>query len=73
MELPSIRSLRRLAQDDLAALKCLLWGDERPPVSAHEPDGPPAPFAPPDVIVQVVDATALEHHLELTLKLKFAK
>jgi ferrous iron transport protein B len=69
MELPSIRSLRRLAQDDLVALKCLLWGDERPPVSAHEADGPPAPLAPPGVIVQVVDATRLESHLELTLEL----
>jgi ferrous iron transport protein B len=69
MELPSIHSLRRLAQDDLAALKYLLWGDERPPVSVHEPEGPPAPFAPPSVIVQVVDATSLESHLELTLEL----
>jgi ferrous iron transport protein B len=69
MELPSIRSLRRLAQDDLAALKCLLWGDERPPVSVHEPDGPPAPLAPPGVIIQVVDATRLESHLQLTLEL----
>ena len=69
MELPSIRSLRRLAQDDLVALKCLLWGDQRPAVSVHEPDGPPAPFAPPAVIVQVVDATRLESHLELTLEL----
>ncbi len=47
----------------------LLWGDERPPVSVHEPGGPPAPFAPPDLIVQVVDATRLESHLELTLEL----
>ena len=69
MELPSIRSLHHLAQDDLAALKYLLWGDERPPVSVHEPDGPPAPFAPPHVIVQVIDATSLETHLELTLEL----
>ena len=69
MELPSIRSLRRLAQDDLVALKCLLWGDERPPVSVHEPDGPPAPLAPPGVIIQVVDATRLESHLQLTLEL----
>jgi ferrous iron transport protein B len=69
MELPSIGSLHHLAQDDLAALKWLLWGDERPPVSIHEPDGPPAPFAPPGVIVQVVDATSLESHLELTLEL----
>ena len=69
MELPSIRSLHQLAPDALAALKCLLWGDERPPVSVHEPDGPPAPFAPAGVIVQVVDATRLESHLELTLEL----
>ena len=69
IDLPSILSLRRLEQDDLVALKYLLWGDERPPVSAHEPDGPPAPFAPPDVIIQVVDASRLESHLELTLEL----
>jgi len=69
MELPSIRSLHHLSHDDLAALKCLLWGDERPPVSAHEPGDPPAPFAPPGVIIQVVDATRLESHLELALEL----
>ena len=74
IDLPSIRSPHHLESDDRAALKYLLWGDERPPISLHEPDGPPAPFAPPDVIVQVVDATALEHHLELTLKLvKFGR
>ncbi|MDP1716955.1 MAG: ferrous iron transporter B, partial [Burkholderiales bacterium] len=66
---PSIRSLHHLAPDDQTALKYLLWGDERPPVSAHEQDGPPAPFAPPDLIIQVVDATRLESHLELTLEL----
>jgi len=69
IDLPSLRSLRDLEPADRAALKYLLWGDERPPVSAHEPQGPPAPFAPPDVIVQLVDATALERHLELTLEL----
>ena len=69
IDLPSIHSPHHLESDDRAALKYLLWGDQRPPVSRHEPDGPPAPFAPPDVIVQVVDAAALEHHLELTLKL----
>ena len=69
IDLPSIRSPHHFEPQDRAALKYLLWGDERPPVSLHEPDGPPAPFAPPDVIVQVLDATALEHHLELTLKL----
>jgi ferrous iron transport protein B len=70
VELPSIVSLHHLAQDDLAALKYLLWGDQRPPVSAHEPAGPPAPLAAPDIIIQVVDASSLESHLELTLELR---
>ncbi len=69
IELPSIVSLHHIPEDDRAALKYLLWGDERPPISLHEPGGPPAPFAPPDLIVQVVDATALASHLELTLEL----
>ena len=69
VDLPSIRSLHNLAPDDQIALEYLLWGNERPPVSAHEPGGPPAPFAPPDLIIQVVDATSLETHLELTLEL----
>ena len=74
IDLPSIRSPHHLESQDRAALKYLLWGDRRPPVSRHEPGGPPAPFAPPDVIVQVVDTTALEPHLELTLKLaKFGR
>jgi ferrous iron transport protein B len=67
--LPSIQSLHHLPHDDLVTVQYLLWGDERPLVSRHEPGGPPAPFEPPDVIVQVVDATALERHLELTLEL----
>lgn len=69
VDLPSIHSLHHLDPDDLVTLKYLLWGNERPPVSAHEPGGPPAPFAPPDVIVQVMDATALDRHLELMLEL----
>jgi len=69
INLPGVHSLRRPEGDDRAALKYLLWGDERPAVSLHEPEGPPAPFSPPDVIVQVIDATALERHLELSLEL----
>jgi len=69
IDLPSIHSLQHLQADDLVTLKYLLWGDERPPVSIHESSEPPAPFAPPEVIVHVVDATALERHLELTLEL----
>lgn len=69
VDLPSIHSLHHLEGDDLSALKYLLWGDDRPPVSLHERSGPPAPFAPPDLIIQVVDATSLQSHLELTLEL----
>ena len=43
IDLPSILSPHHLESDDRAALKYLLWGDERPPVSLHEPGGPPAP------------------------------
>lgn len=69
IDLPSICSLYHHPGDDLVTLKYLLWGDDPPPISQHEPDGPPAPFSPPDVIVQVVDAAALERHLELSLEL----
>ncbi len=69
VDLPSLHSLHHLQREDLGALKYLLWGDQRPPVSEHETTGPAAPFSPPDVIIQVADATALEHHLELTMEL----
>jgi len=69
IDLPGVRSLRETGETERAALKYLLWGDDRPPISAHESGGPPLPCAPPDVIVQVVEATALERHLELTLEL----
>ena len=69
IDLPSIQSLSRLPNDDLVTLKYLLWGDELPLVSRHDPEGPPAPFAPPDVIIQIIDATQLTQHLELTLEL----
>lgn len=69
IDLPSIASLLDLAQDDVVALKYLLWGDDRPLVSSHESGEPPTPFAPPDVLIQVVDATRLERDLALTLEL----
>jgi ferrous iron transport protein B len=69
VDLPSIHSLNNLQHDDLVTLKYLLWGHELPLISVHEPGEPPAPFDPPDVIIQVVDATALERHLELNLEL----
>lgn len=69
LDLPSIECFHHLRHEDRAALQYLLWGDERPPVAAHEAAEPPAPFAPPELIIQVIDATALESHLELTLEL----
>ncbi len=69
MDLPSLYSLHNIKQHEQTTLQYLLWGDQPPPVSAHEADTPPVPYAPPDVIIQVVDATALDRHLELTLEL----
>jgi len=69
VKLPSLRTLTDLADEDRPTLKYLLWGDRPATVSRHDRDASPAPFGPPDVIVQVVDATALERHLELTLEL----
>ena len=69
VSLPSIQSLNNLPHEELVTLQYLLWGDKLPLVSAHEQSAPPAPFAPPDVIIQVVDATALERNLELTIEL----
>ena len=69
VSLPSIQSLNNLPHEDLVTLQYLLWGDQLPLVSAHEQTSAPAPFAPPDVIIQVVDATALERHLELAIEL----
>jgi ferrous iron transport protein B len=69
VSLPAIQSLKNMPADDRVTLQYLLWGDQSPLVSAHERNKPPAPFASPDVIVQVVDATALERHLELTIEL----
>lgn len=69
IDLPSIYSLLHQAQDNRATLQYLLWGDQPPLVSAHEGNKPPAPFSPPDVIIQVIDATALDRQLELSLEL----
>ena len=49
VELPSIRSLHLHGDDERGALQYLLWGDEPPPIAAHEAQR--APFSPPDVII----------------------
>jgi len=69
IDLPSIHSLHQLKHDDRVALQYLLWGDQRPLISAHDSEAPPAPFSRPDVIIQVVDATSLDRHLELAMEL----
>ena len=52
VDLPSVQSLHHPSSDDLATMKYLLWGDQRPPIAQHERSDPPAPFAPPDLIIQ---------------------
>ncbi len=69
IDLPALYSLHGLQGDDLEGLKYLLWGDARPPVSAHESDEPPAPFSRPDILIHIIDASTLKRHLELTLEL----
>lgn len=69
VDLPSIDSLHHLNAHDQVVLMYLLWGDRWPlgaqsATVAEHPD-----FPAPDVLVQVVDATALERDLELTLEL----
>jgi len=69
VDLPAIYSLHNLQGDDLEGLKYLLWGDSRPPISAHEGDQPPVPFSRPDVLIHLMDASTIGRHLELTLEL----
>ena len=69
VDLPDLYSLRGLQGDDLEALKYLLWGEDRPLISRHERCEPPAPFSRPDVLVYVIDASALQQSLELGLEL----
>ncbi len=69
IDLPSLHAMHHIKQPELATVQFLLWGDQLPPVSAHDTDVPPAPYGAPDVIIQVLDASALDRHLELTLEL----
>lgn len=69
VDLPNIDCMHHWRPQDHAAQQFILWGNDRPPVAAHDDQEPPAPFAPPDLVIQVIDATALERHLELTLQL----
>lgn len=69
VDLPPIDSFHHLRAPDRVVLKYLLWGDRWPAIARHESQQPAVNFRAPDVLVQVVDATALERDLELTLEL----
>jgi ferrous iron transport protein B len=69
VDLPAVDSLHSLSAHDRVLVKYLLWGDRWPPVAAHEAEQPTVAFHSPDVLIQVVDATALQRDLELTLEL----
>jgi len=69
VDLPPIDSFHHLREPDRVVLKYLLWGDRWPTIARHESQQPAVSFRAPDVLVQVVDATALERDLELTLEL----
>ncbi|MEF8756044.1 MAG: nucleoside recognition domain-containing protein [Accumulibacter sp.] len=69
VDLPAVGSLHAPGSRDLRLLEYLLWGDRQPAVAAHEDDLPAESFDAPDVLIQVVDATALQRDLELSLEL----
>jgi ferrous iron transport protein B len=69
VDLPSIESFHHLEEPNRVVLKYLLWGDRWPAIAGHESQQPEVAFRAPDVLIQVVDATALERDLELALEL----
>ena len=67
--LPAIDGFHHLDDDSRVTLKYLLWGDRWPAIAGHEAHQPASAFAAPDVLLMVMDATALERDLELALEL----
>ncbi len=67
--LPAVDGLHQLDADACVTLKYLLWGDRWPAIAGHEAHQPAGAFAAPDVLLMVMDATALERDLELALEL----
>lgn len=67
--LPDIDSFHHLNGDAPVVLKYLLWGDSWPAIAHHEAHQPEIAFAAPDLLLMVMDATALERDLELALEL----
>jgi ferrous iron transport protein B len=69
VDLPPIESFHKLTDETAVILKYLLWGDRWPAIARHEAHQPESSFAAPDVLLLVIDATALERDLELALEL----
>ncbi|MGB8145568.1 MAG: FeoB small GTPase domain-containing protein, partial [Chromatiaceae bacterium] len=67
--LPAIEGFHDPDEDEQVTLKYLLWGDCWPAIAQHEAHLPATVFAAPDVLLMVMDATALERDLELALEL----
>src|SRR5512143_1581183 len=67
--LPAIDGFHQLDADACVTLKYLLWGDRWPAIARHEAHQPASAFDAPDVLLVVMDATALERDLELALEL----
>jgi len=69
VDLPAVDTFHTLTGDVPVILKYLLWGDCWPAIARHETHQPATAFAAPDVLLLVMDATALERDLELALEL----
>lgn len=69
VDLPAVDTFHTLAGEVPVVLKYLLWGDRWPAIARHEAHQPEQAFAAPDVLLLVMDATALERDLELALEL----
>jgi ferrous iron transport protein B len=67
--LPAVDGFHQLDDDARVTLKYLLWGDRWPAIARHEAHQPASAFAAPDVLLVVMDATALERDLELAQEL----
>lgn len=67
--LPPFEGFGDLDEDRRVTLKYLLWGDRWPAIALHEDHQPALSFAAPDLLLMVLDATALERDLELALEL----
>lgn len=68
--LPAIDALHDLDEAGCITLKYLLWGDRWPAIARHEAHQPTSDFAAPDLLLVVMDATALERDIELALELR---